>query len=108
MTAASSLHDVRQTSDERKLAATFLLLIALAIAAGLLSTNWGVGIDRGSMDFVPGARVGESTGYHSPLYTWLLRILSSPKRSPLSAARWPAAILFAANVWLAGFIVRRL
>src|SRR5258706_7531864 len=104
MTAASSLHDVRQANDERKLAATFLLLIALAIAAVLLSTNWGVGIDRGSMAFVPGAQAGESIGYHSPLYTWVLRILSSAKRSSLSAARLPAAILFAANVWLAGFI----
>src|SRR5438067_927234 len=107
MTAEAPSPIARQSVDQKILAASFLAMIVLAVAAVLLSTNLGVGIVSGSIDLVRSAQGEHSSRTYSPLYSALLRALASPKRSPISAARWPGAILFAANVWLAGFLVRR-
>src|SRR5260370_39531098 len=96
-----------QRHQEQILAACFVALMALAVAAVLLGTRWGVGIATGSMDFVRTSRGTRALSYRSPLFVGLLKLLSMASKDPISAWRWLAAILLASHVLLAGFIVRR-
>ena len=66
MTAEASSQTARQPVDQRILAASFLTMIALALAAVLLSTNLGVGIVSGSIDLVRSVQGDHSIGTFSP------------------------------------------
>jgi hypothetical protein len=97
------------------------MLAALGMLEILLATRTGVGISPDSVSYIDGARsllrgAGFSERFSGtpvpithwpPLYSLLLAGTGLGGHDPISGARILSALLFGANVWLAGWLVLR-
>lgn len=97
-------------------------MAALGIAAVVFATTWGIGLSPDSVVYISAARnLHEGYGlsvftnscarapliHFPPLYPLLLTLVAQGGVDVASAARWLSAILFAANILSAGFMISR-
>jgi 4-amino-4-deoxy-L-arabinose transferase-like glycosyltransferase len=99
-----------------------LVLSLLGILVLLYVTAWGVGVSPDSTVYIGAARhllhgeglsvLGGRSGqlepltHYPPLYPALLALASVGRSDPLAAARWVNALVFGANILLAGLSAR--
>ncbi len=91
--------------------------VTLAGIIGLLAmTRWGIGTSPDSVHYIKAARhllgseaasQGDASLTHfAPLYPFLLALVGLTGVDPLDGARWLNALLFGANIFLVGHILR--
>lgn len=90
-----------------------LVLAAVGVALVLFATRWGAFQSDDSFWYIrPAEQALQGQGYHptrtfAPGLSVMLTLLGSLGIPPLSGVRWLNAMLFGANIFLAGWIVWR-